>query len=232
MLIWATRRLPQAVARALILVGLFVLVVVLQIAFTSGFRAAGLPPGYALGASGICVLGAVLLLNWRYQEHARRRVLAYEAARLRQGLPDGPCCVVWRGASGAATGSLDMPWELIDDIRIVYPRVAKALGVEGVAVIEFEVGADGAAKNLHCLDSWPSAVFYNAAAAALGEARFQLRWGAEARFGASYRMPFVFRIAGAAQIREEGRRARAQTDPAGRRGRRGAAAPARLKQRA
>ncbi|MGE0044602.1 MAG: TonB family protein [Hyphomonadaceae bacterium] len=208
MLVWATRRLPQAVARALILAGLFVLVVVLQTGFTSGLRAAGLPAGLALGLSGLLVLSVVLLINWRLQAAARARAEALEEARSAQGLPDGPCCVVWRGQSGEVTGAFDMPWTARDDFRIIYPQAAKALGIEGVAIVEFEISADGRAKNLACTDVWPSDVFYRAAAAALGEARFELKWGADARFGATYRIPFVFRIAGAAGIKDAGAKAR------------------------
>jgi TonB family protein len=84
--------------------------------------------------------------------------------------------------------------------------LARSLGVEGVAIAEFEVGADGRAKNINCVDAWPSDVFYEAAREALLHAKFQPK-DVHVRFGASYKMPFVFRIAGASKARDTGRRA-------------------------
>ncbi|MGE3143456.1 MAG: TonB family protein, partial [Hyphomonadaceae bacterium] len=205
MLVWATRRLPAAFARGLILLGLFIVVVVLQIGLTSGLRAMGASPGLALGLSGFGVLGAVLALNWQARVSALRQAEALEAARLRHHLPDGPCCVVWRGGG---TPEAAMPWTIEGGFRAAYPAAAQKLGVEGLAVIDFEIGADGRAKNLHCVEVWPSQLFYSAAAKALEEARFAPKAGAEVRFGASYQLPFVFRIAGAAKIKERGHRAR------------------------
>jgi hypothetical protein len=51
-------------------------------------------------------------------------------------------------------------------------------------------------------------VFFEAAREALVHARFQPKPDARVRFGASYRVPFVFRIAGATKLVERGRRAR------------------------
>jgi hypothetical protein len=51
-------------------------------------------------------------------------------------------------------------------------------------------------------------VFYEAAREAMLRVRFQPRGDIHPRFGASYRMPFVFRIAGAAKLRERGHRAK------------------------
>jgi TonB family protein len=86
--------------------------------------------------------------------------------------------------------------------------LARQLGVEGVAVVEFEISAQGAAKNVHCAFAWPADVFYEAACEALAHARFTAKADALVRYGTSYRMPFVFRIAGAANLAEAGRRAR------------------------
>ncbi|MGE3867312.1 MAG: TonB family protein, partial [Hyphomonadaceae bacterium] len=137
------------------------------------------------------------------QALARRARARTEAARAAMGLPDGACCFVWRRHAAEA----EFPWELEGDVRAAYPPLARKLGVEGYALIDFEVGADGAAKNLHCIDVWPAQAFYAAAAEALTAARFRLRPGAGVRFGPSYRIPFVFRIRGAARVRDRGRSA-------------------------
>jgi TonB family protein len=101
-----------------------------------------------------------------------------------------------------------MPWEIAGPLRARYPKLARRLGVEGVAVAEFEVSANGVAKNIHCVYAWPSDVFYEAAREALTVAKFQPKPDTHVRFGSSYRIPFVFRIAGAAKVQESGRRAR------------------------
>ena len=207
MFVQATRAAPRALVRLLALAGLFILVVVLQTGVTSALRAIGLDGGLALTASGAGVLALVLGVHLASRARARRAADALEAARRAQGLPDGPCCLVWRAPSGA--GGDDMPWDLTEPLRVAYPAAARRLGIEGLAVLEFEIGADGAAKHIICLEAWPAPVFAAAATRALSEARFQLRWGAEPRFGASFRMPFVFRVAGAAKIKERGHRARA-----------------------
>jgi TonB family protein len=91
-----------------------------------------------------------------------------------------------------------MPWTLSAPLRARYPALARRLGVEGVAVVDFEINAQGGAKTIQCVEAWPSDVFYAAAREALERARFEPREDQHVRFGASYRMPFVFRIAGAA----------------------------------
>jgi hypothetical protein len=55
---------------------------------------------------------------------------------------------------------------------------------------------------------WPAPIFYAAAAEALREASFRPRQGMTPRFGESYQLGFVFRILGAAKVRDPGRRAR------------------------
>ena len=192
MLVWAARRLPDAAVRGLILSGLFILVVVLEIALSSAFHAVGLAPGPSLAAAGACVLTFVLAVHLRLARDRKLRRAAIEAARLRQGLPDGPCCVVWRGADrDEAT-----PWETERGIRAVYPPVARLLGVEGLAIAEFEIDADGSAANIACVDVWPSRIFFRRAAEALLEARFRPCADAEIDPGQRHRVSFVFRIAG------------------------------------
>jgi TonB family protein len=133
-----------------------------------------------------------------------------EVRRMRQRLPSGPCCVVWRQTDSAGPGEEDdsMPWDVIGPLRARYPRLARRLGIEGVAIAEFEVNAEGKAKNINCVDAWPSDVFYEAAREALTHVRFEPKPDVHPRFGQSFRMPFVFRINGAARLKEAGRRAR------------------------
>jgi TonB family protein len=122
--------------------------------------------------------------------------------------------VIWRAPQAKPRAVLDeadeqgMPWEPVGALRARYPWLARRLGIEGIAIAEFEVGADGRAKNISCADVWPSNVFYDAAREALLHARFQPRGDIHVRYGASYKMPFVFRIAGASKTRDAGRRAR------------------------
>jgi len=211
MLVRATRTLSTLTLRALFYGALFVAVVIVHLALTGALRAQGWGPGPSLFASGAVVLVIVLValhaVDWlRSKRAARREHLSQE-----QGLPGAPMCVVWNAADAPeASERADdaMPWEVVGPLRARYPKLARRLGVEGVAVVSFEVGADGCAKSIHCVDAWPSDVFYDAAREALQHARFQLKDDIHPRFGASYRMPFVFRIAGATKLRDHGRRAR------------------------
>jgi TonB family protein len=205
MLISATRTVSAFTLRALFYGGLFVVVALVHIAVTTALRTAGWPGGLSLFASGAAVLAIVLFVVNLAEFLRERRAAWREIERARQGLPSGPCCVVWR--EGEADGEANMPWELAAPLRARYPRLARRLGVEGVAVVEFEVNAQGAAKTVHCVEVWPSDVFYEAAREALAHARFQPKPDTHVRFGSSYRMPFVFRIAGAARLSERGRRA-------------------------
>lgn len=100
-----------------------------------------------------------------------------------------------------------MPWDLVAPLRAPYPQLPQRLGIEGYAIVDFEIGADGAPKHIACVDAWPTDLFFEAAATALRQARFAVKPGERARFGASYRMPFVFRISGAAKLQDRGRRA-------------------------
>jgi len=194
--------------RAVFYAALFVFVVIVHLGITGALRGFGWNGGVALTISGAVVLALVLVLvnvaDWVRDWLAERR----EMQRVRLRLPSGPCCVVWR-APDAPESEVEggMPWEPVGAIRARYPRSARRLGVEGIAIAEFEVSADGRAKNINCVDAWPSDVFYTAAKEALTLARFQPKYDEHVRFGASYKMPFVFRIAGATRLRERGRRA-------------------------
>lgn len=208
MLVSATRTLSALTSRALFYAGLFLVVVVVHVALTTALRQHGWNGGASLFASGGVVLGLVLLLvngaDWAREKRAQWR----EMERMRQGLPIGPCCVVWKNAESAGEGGDEMPWEVVGHLRARYPQLARRLGVEGVAVAEFEVNAQGEAKNVHCVYAWPSDVFFEAAREALAHARFTPKPDVHPRFGTSFRMPFVFRISGAAKLKERGRHAR------------------------
>ncbi|HYD74042.1 MAG TPA: energy transducer TonB [Candidatus Binatia bacterium] len=209
MLISATRTVSTLTLRALFYALLFVVVVVVHLSLTGILRANGLVGGVALLVSGAVVLGLVLLAvnmaDWAREKRAAR----LEILRMRQGLPGGPCCVVWKTGGDPSEQSEDaMPWQLAGPLRARYPKLARRLGVEGVAVVEFEVGAGGVVKNAHCVYAWPSDVFFDAAREALLRVKFEPKPDTHVRFGASYRMPFVFRISGASKLADQGVRAK------------------------
>ena len=203
--------------RALFYAALFGVVVLAHMAISGVLRAQGWGSGAALFAAGAAVLVLVIVAanaaEWVRDRLRERR----EMQRVQQRLPSGPCCVVWRAADQEKSvrqlieqdedDHTDMPWDVVGPLRARYPKLARRLGVEGVAIAEFEVGADGRAKNINCVDAWPSDVFYEAAREALLHAKFQPK-DVHVRFGASYKMPFVFRISGASKARDSGRRAR------------------------
>lgn len=209
MLVRATRTASAFTIRAIFYVALFVLVVVVHLSLTGVLRGMGWNGGLALAASGAGVLALVLVMvnlaDWVRAWLSERQ----EMERVRLRLPSGPCCVIWTPLPEPEAESEDaMPWEPVGHMRARYPRLPRRLGVEGVAICEFEVSADGRAKNINCVDAWPSDVFYRAAREALQHAQFQPKYDVHVRFGASYKMPFVFRIAGASRIKEGGQRAR------------------------
>lgn len=209
MLVQATRTVSTWTMRALFYGGLFVVVVASHVGLTAALRAQGWAGGTSLFVSGAVVLGLVVVLvnfaDWLRKKRAEWR----EHARIKQGLPDGPCCVVWRpGVNATDDDEAAMPWEVAGPLRARYPRLARRLGVEGVAVVDFEVGAGGRVKNVHCVYAWPSDVFYEAAREAMLRTKFEPKGDRHVRFGASYKMPFVFRISGAAKVSQSGRRAR------------------------
>ncbi len=206
MLVSATRTVSALTLRAVFYATLFVVVVVLHLSLTGILRAQGLNGGVSLFASGVAVLGLVLLLVNLAEWAREKRAARIEILRMRQGLPSGPCCVVWK-TSEAAESDEAMPWRLVGVLRARYPKLARRLGIEGVTVVEFEIGAGGVVKNAHCIYAWPSDVFFEAAREALIRARFEPKPDVHVRFGASYRMPFIFRISGAVRLTHSGRRA-------------------------
>jgi TonB family protein len=208
MLIRTTRTLSTLTLRALFYGALFVVVVVVHLALTGALRAQAWNPSLSLFVSGGAVLGLVLVMV-NLAEWLRERIRAHrEMQRMKQGLPSGPCCVVWRQGEPSAEAEDAMPWDIVGPLRARYPKLARSLGVEGVAIAEFEVSANGTAKNVHCVYAWPSDVFYEAAREALSVVRFQAKPDTHVRFGSTYRIPFVFRIAGATKLKDRGRRAR------------------------
>ncbi len=215
MLIRTTRTLSTWALRALFYAVLFGVVVIAHLGISGALRAQGWDGGTSLLVAGAAVLVLVILLTnaaeWLRDRLRERR----EMQRVEQRLPSGPCCVIWRAPEEKSVRQLideegddhsDMPWDVAGPLRARYPRLARRLGIEGIAIAEFEVGADGRAKNINCVDAWPSDVFYDAAREALEHARFQPK-DVHVRYGASYKMPFVFRISGASKARDSGRRA-------------------------
>jgi TonB family protein len=208
MLVSATRTVSALTMRALFYAALFVVVVIVHLSLTGILRAQGWAPNFSLFASGAVVLGLVLIIvnlaDWLREQRASR----HEILRMRQGLPGGPCCVVWKTGDASEPSEDTMPWQLAGPLRARYPKLARRLGVEGVAVLDFEVGAGGVVKNAHCVYAWPSDVFFEAAREALLRSKFEPKPDMHVRFGTSYRMPFVFRISGASKLNDRGVRAR------------------------
>ena len=199
-----TRRAVNIAAAGVILLIVFVLVIVLHGAVTGALRNAGVPGGPALLISGAIVFGAVVGGFALYNGYLALDRARAEDERDRLQLPDGPCCIVWRGGEEA-----EMPWALTAPVRVLFPKIARRFGIEGFAVVDFDITPEGRVKNIHCIDVWPSPIFYAAAKAAMKDARFAARAGVTPRFGPSYRMPFVFRIQGSARVTDRGRKARA-----------------------
>jgi TonB family protein len=207
----AARTLSDFAQRAIGLSALFVFVIALQVGLVTGLRASGWDGGAALGVAGLVVMAVVIAAAIGWNILAHRRIAADEAERFRLGLPDGPCCCVVRIGGGGDEG--EFPWVIEGDVAARYPRIARQFGVEGFALVDFEVGADGAARSMHCIDVWPSKIFYESAVEALKGVRFRLREGAAPGFGRSYRIPFVFRIKGAARRKDRGARQARQARP-------------------
>jgi TonB family protein len=199
----ATHLVTRTLTTGVFFISLFLSVVIAQGAVTAALRSAGLGGREALLISGGLIFAGVMGVTALFNAV----VNAYRARLQRQacamGLPEYPTCVVWRGGDEA-----EMPWVLVAPIEVQFPKVAQRLGVEGVAVVDFEISANGKAKNLHCVDAWPAPIFYEAAAAALRATEFAVRGEVRPRFGVSYRMPFVFRIAGQARVTDRGRKAK------------------------
>jgi TonB family protein len=199
----APRVISNFALSAAFLAALFVGVVILHLSLNAMLRNAGLEPNASTLLAGALSVMLVLLAWVAGQDVLARRRRRHDAERVALELPDGPCCVIYRSSEGA-----EMPWTITGAVQVAYPRAARRLGVEGLAVVDFEVGGNGRAKNLHCVDVWPHRLFYEAAAQALLQARFKARDGKLPRFGPTYRMPFVFRMRGASAVTDHGRRAR------------------------
>jgi TonB family protein len=208
MLVSATRTVSTFTLRALFYIALFIVVVAAHLAITGALRAQDWEAGTAQLVSGGSVLALVIVLM-QITEWLRDRLAEHrEMQRVRQRLPSGPCCVVWKTSEAPAESEDTMPWQLSGTLRARYPALARRLGVEGVAIAEFEVGTGGVVKNVHCAYAWPSDVFFDSAREALLRAKFEPKPDVHVRFGASYKMPFVFRINGASKLTDHGRRAR------------------------
>jgi TonB family protein len=207
MLVRATRTLSRWILRALFYAALFLVVVIVHLALTTALRQYGLNGSLSLLLSGAAVLMVVLLLiqaaSWLRQWLHEQR----ELTRARLRLPVGPTCLIWQANSEQAQTS-PMPWEVIGPMRARYPGLPRRLGIEGYAIAEFEVSAKGRAKNIHLVDAWPSDIFFTSAKEALLQARFQPSLDEHVRYGASYRMPFVFRLPGSSKLPEKDARAK------------------------
>lgn len=189
MLITASRTVPRMLIWALSHGALFILVVIVHAGLTGALGDQGLSGALAQTVSGAVVLGMVLLALSAADWWGQRQERALEEARARYRMP-GPCSVVWREGEGENLSQ----WELVGPLRAHYPSLLRRLGVEGVTVIDFEVNAEGQAKNLRCLHAWPTDTFYEAARDALENARFAPQPDIHVRYGESYQLPFVFRL--------------------------------------
>lgn len=193
MLISASRALSGLMLRALFYAALFTAVVLVHAAVTGALSRQGLPGALAQTGSGAVVLGLVLLALGAADRIGEKRREALEAARVKYRMP-GPCCVVWRDGEGENLSQ----WDLVGRLQARYPSILRRMGVEGVAVIDFEVSPEGRAKNLRCIHAWPTDTFYEAASDALLRARFEPKPDIHVRYGESYQLPFVFRLRGEA----------------------------------
>src|SRR5262249_41510786 len=95
MLVRTTRTLSEMALRGVFYLALFVGVVMAPLGLPSVLRPAGVTGGLALFISGAMVLG-IVLLTLAASDRLNAFVAAWrERRRIAQGLPDGPCCVVW-----------------------------------------------------------------------------------------------------------------------------------------
>jgi|CXWL01.1.fsa_nt_gi TonB family protein len=190
MLVTATRTLWALALRALFYGVLFLVVVFVHLAITGALRQQGLGGAFALTVSGAFVLGVVLLSLAAAEMLKEREAAAWEAARAKQGLPEGACCVVGEWSDDEEA----MQWAPVAPLAPTYPKVAQRFGIEGVAVVDFEVSAEGRAKAIQSVDAWPTEAFFKAARRALREAQFEPKPDVHARYGEVFRMSFVFRL--------------------------------------
>lgn len=199
MLVTATRTIWALTRRVLSLSVLFLVVVFVHLAITGALRQQGLGGAFALTVSGAVVLGVVLLSIAAAELLKEREAAAWEAARAKQGLPEGACCVLGEWIDDEEA----MQWAPVAPLAPTYPRVAQRFGIEGVAVVDFEVNAEGRAKAIQCVDAWPTEAFFKAARRTLRETQFEPKPDIHARYGDVFRMSFVFRLhqRGAAPVR-------------------------------
>jgi TonB family protein len=191
MLVKATRTISALLLRALIYLGLFSLVVLLHIAITESLRAQGLGGVFSLTVSGAVILGVVLLAFSAGEWLREQRAVRLEAARVRLRLP-GPCCVLWNDDDSGAEDA--MQWTMIGPLRARFPPLLQRLEIEGLAIVDFEISAEGRAKNFRCIHAWPIDAVYEAAREGLLRARFEPKPDIHVHHGVSYQLPIVFRL--------------------------------------
>src|SRR5262245_18124122 len=138
MLVKVTRTASTLTLRALFYVGLFAFVVGAHLGLSSILSDQGWSEAGAMTGSGAAVLTLVLILvnladgvsdglaDWRERQRRKHR------------LPAGPCCVVWRENLSSAAEEA-MPWDTVGPLHARYPPLARRLGVEGMAIVDFEV---------------------------------------------------------------------------------------------
>lgn len=196
----ATQRAFDLTVGGVFLALVFVVVIVLHGALTGALRSIGLPGLPAEFASGVIVFGTVVggfALVTGYIALMRARA---ENTRLRMRLPEGPCCVLWSEANETAAAQPEAgasptpPFVLRKPLDVRFPPLARRFAIEGVAVAEFEIGVDGRAREIRCIDAWPSTIFFTAAKSALERARFATEPHVSPSTPPRLRMPFVFRI--------------------------------------
>ena len=115
MLVSATRTVSTLTLRAGFYGGLFVVVAIVHVAMTTALRGNGWSGGVSLLVSGAVVLAVVLAVVNAADFIVERRAAARELERMRQGLPNGACCVVWRGGDGEAA---TMAWKPTGPVQI------------------------------------------------------------------------------------------------------------------
>jgi TonB family protein len=187
MLISAARRAFELTRTALVLVLVFVLVAALNGALSVALRGAGLGVGPALLISGAVVFAAVVGGWAGYRTARASESLRDMRNRERLGLPSGPYCLAWR------EHERDPDWRALQPVRVRYPRLARRYGLEGLAIVAFEIGEDGRVGSIRTIECWPAPMFRDAVVAALKQARF-------APGKRSYQMPFVFRLRGGERV--------------------------------
>lgn len=94
-----------------------------------------------------------------------------------------------RGVLGAAVvlllvagcASSERSLQLVSGSAVVYPAAARAAGIEGYAVVRYDIDADGRAVNARVVESQPAEVFDEAALATVASWRFRPARGAQPR---------------------------------------------------